>query len=202
MSEPAYVHIVDHDPARRAQIARQLYDNRIHAEIYESLDELTSCPPKSGAVLVSDEGSTADLAQVISAIQLKAGFLPVALFSSEPSPRKIVQAMANGALDYLEWPCSRDELLETVRRISDLGERKARAERQKAEARRQVEKLTARETEVLKLLVNGASNKAAAQELGISPRTVEIHRSNMMAALNARSAADAVRIGIYAGLDS
>jgi DNA-binding CsgD family transcriptional regulator len=61
--------------------------------------------------------------------------------------------------------------------------------------------LTGRERDVLTHLVDGLSNKEIGRALGISPRTVEIHRANMMTKLGANSSPDAVRIGIYAGLD-
>ena len=59
-----------------------------------------------------------------------------------------------------------------------------------------------REHEVLELMVEGDSNKEIGRRLGISPRTVEIHRGNMMRKLNARSPSDAVRLAMYAGLDA
>ena len=65
-----------------------------------------------------------------------------------------------------------------------------------------VERLTARERDVLKGLVAGESNKAIARFLGISPRTVEIHRTNLKRKLGASSTADLVRIGIYSSLDA
>jgi two-component system response regulator FixJ len=64
-----------------------------------------------------------------------------------------------------------------------------------------IDELSPREMDVLNSLVSGNANKQTAQELGISPRTVEIHRGNMMRKLNARSPSDAVRLALYAGLD-
>ena len=80
------------------------------------------------------------------------------------------------------------------------GEEKARLEARKHNARKRVEMLTRRERDVLVRVVEGDSNKEIAQHLGISPRTVEIHRSGMLSRLNARSTADAVRIGLHSGL--
>ena len=77
-----------------------------------------------------------------------------------------------------------------------------RRERRDAKAQKLIRLLTGREMDVLKCLVSGASNNEIASRLGISPRTVEVHRANMMRRLNARSVADAVRIGLYAGLDN
>lgn len=201
MSKATYVHIVDEDCTRRATMARQLYQRRVHAEIHETFKELIDLSPSRGVVLVNDDGERIDLKARLQAMRLEGEYLPVAMFSTEVSAKKIVEAMSSGALDYFKWPCSPDLLVETVDRLSEAGEAKARTERQRAEARQLVSCLSPREKDVLKALVNGASNKQMAQELGISPRTVEIHRSNMMSRLNGQSVADVVRIGLYAAVD-
>ncbi|MDP4576044.1 LuxR C-terminal-related transcriptional regulator [Qipengyuania sp. G39] len=202
MSDATYVHIVDQDSARRAKMAFQLYGSQIHAEIYGNLEELIDRRPSRGVVLISDDPRRADLKPALEVMQMETGYLPVGMFSSAPTPRKIVEAMSNVVLDYLEWPCSTDALIDAVRRLVEVGARRGRRERRRAEARKVIGLLTGREMDVLKGLVDGASNKEIARRLGISPRTVEIHRANMMGRLNAQSVADAVRIGLYAGLDS
>jgi len=202
MSGATYVHIVDQDAGRRAQLASQLYASKIHAEIYESIEEFIDCALTRGVVLISDEPHQADLGSAIEAMQMEIGYLPVALYSPSPNPREIIEAMSWGVLDYLQWPCSTADLICAVRRLVDAGERMGRRERRYAKAQKLIRLLTGREMDVLKCLVSGASNNEIASRLGISPRTVEVHRANMMRRLNARSVADAVRIGLYAGLDN
>ena len=202
MSGATYVHIVDQDTRRRAQLASQLYGNKIHAEIYESIEEFIDCALTRGVVLISDEPHQADLESAIEAMQMEIGYVPVALYSPSPNPREIIEAMSWGVLDYLQWPCSTADLICAVRRLVDAGERMGRRERRYAKAQKLIRLLTGREMDVLKCLVSGASNNEIASRLGISPRTVEVHRANMMRRLNARSVADAVRIGLYAGLDN
>jgi two-component system, LuxR family, response regulator FixJ len=73
--------------------------------------------------------------------------------------------------------------------------------RKTAHAKAQIDVLSRRERQVLLCVMSGYSNKDTAKELGISSRTVEIHRGNMMGKLNAKSASDAVRLGMYAGLE-
>lgn len=202
MSGATYVHIVDQDAGRRAQLASQLYASKIHAEIYESIEEFIDCALTRGVVLISDEPHQADLGSAIEAMQMEIGYLPVALYSPSPNPREIIEAMSWGVLDYLQWPCSTADLICAVRRLVDAGERMGRRERRYAKAQKLIRLLSGREMDVLKCLVSGASNNEIASRLGISPRTVEVHRANMMRRLNARSVADAVRIGLYAGLDN
>ena len=194
-----YVHVVDPDGARRANIARELYARSIHAEIYESVDELVSRAPTHGTLFIADQ-EPADAEESLETIRAQNGYLPVAFYSENPSPQRIVRAMLSGALDYLDWPFSSDALDRSVTRLRRHGEQFARVERRKAEARQLVASLTPRERDVLEGLLEGESNKGIAKKLELSPRTVEIHRSNMMSRLNAQSTSDAVRIGIYAGL--
>lgn len=199
MVERHHVHVIDPDAARRAKIARELYSPSIHAEIYESVEELVDRAPTHGSLLIADQDS-ADPEESIEALWSRNSYLPVAFYSENPSPQKIVKAMLSGALDYLEWPFSAEALDRSVKRLQKQGEQAAKVARRKAEARQLVATLTRRERDVLEGLLEGESNKGIAKKLGLSPRTVEIHRANMMARLNAQSTSDAARIGIYAGL--
>lgn len=194
-----HVHVVDPNPARRARIARELYSPSIHAEIYESVEELLDRAPTHGSLFIADETS-ADTEESLEELWSQSSYLPVAFYSEDPSPQRIVEAMLSGALDYLEWPFSPETLDRSVTRLQRQGDEAAKAMRRKAEARQLVATLTPRERDVLEGLLEGESNKGIAKKLGLSPRTVEIHRGNMMARLNAQSTSDAVRIGIYAGL--
>jgi two-component system, LuxR family, response regulator FixJ len=199
MGQRLHVHVVDSDSARRAAIARELYGRSIHVEIYEDLDELIRRAPTQGPVLVHAD-QPLDEIQLLATMRKRADYLPVAFYSADPSPQKIVQAMLSGAIDYMQWPGTPETLRNSVLRAARVGEEKARIEERKSADRQRVGALTQREREVLVRVAEGDSNKEIAKQLGISPRTVEIHRGNMMLRLNARSAADAVRIGLYAGL--
>ena len=198
MYQDCCVHIVDSDHQRRASIARQLYGRAIHAEIYEDLAELHSRAPSRGAVLINDD--TAEREPQNDNIASRTGHLPVAFFSANPSAPRIVRAMRAGAVDYLQWPFTPEAINDNVVPLARMSDETAGAARRKSEARRRAERLTQRERDVLLGLIHGNSNKETAMELGISPRTVEIHRGNMMARLNAKSTGDAVRMGLEAGL--
>ena len=104
MDQQLHVHVVDADSARRAAIARELYSRSIHVEIYEDLDELIDRAPSQGLVLVHADPLLFDETRFIEAIRARAGYLPVAFYSAEPSPEKIVRAMLCGAVDYMRWP--------------------------------------------------------------------------------------------------
>ena len=125
----------------------------------------------------------------------------VVLYAAEPSHDAIVDGMFAGAIDYMICPMSSEATDRMYMRAVGKGSEVNRIITRKVEASEQIECLSGRERQVLQLITNGYSNKAVALDLGISPRTVEIHRSNVMKKLGVGSTADAVRIGVCAGLD-
>jgi len=121
---------------------------------------------------------------------------PIFIISGVGDIPMAVDAIRNGALDFIEKPFSAREVVANIgEAISAWARRRenAQASHRLPEFKGQ-EQLTAREREVLARIAAGASNKEAGRELGISPRTVEVHRARIMEKLNARNAADLVRI--------
>jgi len=109
-----------------------------------------------------------------------------------------VRAMQAGALDFIEKPFQGEYMLLSIERALELG-RRARNQVEEARAAREIlALLTPRELDVLKKLVAGRPNKVAAHELGISPRTIEIHRARIMDKMNVRSLSEVVRIALAA----
>ena len=108
--------------------------------------------------------------------------------------------MREGAIDSLAWPFDAALLAGSLVRLGEEGDRRRKVELAKAEAKASVGQLTGREHDVLVSLLHGNSTKQIAAELDLSPRTVEIYRKNVMRKLDAKSASEAVRIGIYADL--
>jgi FixJ family two-component response regulator len=194
------INVIDPDVRRRAAVAHHLSGREIHAEIYEDIAELAGSGVMTGLIFMSDSGGNA--VTWIEEIREAAGvLLPVIVYADDPSPEDVVDAMRAGALDYLKWPFSSRLLGRVFHRLAHGEDRVLQQELLRNEAKAKVQGLTGRENDVLTLLVHGLPNKGIARVLGISPRTVEIHRANMMGKLGAQSAPDAVRIGVYAGLD-
>ena len=128
--------------------------------------------------------------------------LPVIIITGHGDVPLAVQAMKSGAIDFLEKPFSDDMILGSVRRALEVGSRaRGRAAETKA-AKDLLAALTPRERGVLDKLVQGRSNKVVAYELGISPRTVEIHRAHIMNKMEASSLSDLVRLVLTAEPDS
>jgi len=128
--------------------------------------------------------------------------LPVIIITGHGDVPLAVQAMKAGAIDFLEKPFSEDMILTSVRRALEIGSRaRGRAAETRA-AKDLLSALTPRERGVLDRLVQGRSNKVVAHELGISPRTVEIHRAHIMSKMEASSLSDLVRLVLTAEPDS
>lgn len=195
------VHVIDPNFRRRAHVSRDLSSWNIHPEIYEDLTEFEQRHPSDGFVFAVDDEAAFDLCALMEAMRTNGVLLPVVMYAEQPAAEGVVNAMRSGALDYLQWPCEPHLFASTLRRLDIDGNRMLKEGRLRAAAKAKIGLLTNREREVLVRLTEGMSNKEIASALGISPRTVEIHRSHMMAKLSSQSAADAVRTALYAGLD-
>lgn len=194
------IHVVSTTSAARAEQARLCFALGYHAEIYGNADELLAQPPRGGIALVEDLPERGGIAAVMGAVAQRGVWLPVIATGAAPDPARVVAAIREGALDYLELPLHPARLARVLETVGREAEALGAAQSRTLEARARLAELTPREREVVELLAAGASNKTIARDLQISPRTVEIHRANMMAKLGARRAADAVRLHLEAAM--
>ncbi len=123
---------------------------------------------------------------------------PVLVLSGDDNVDMRVTCLESGADDFLIKPFHASELIARIRALERHAIVHARAIGEAREALVRLEPLTAREREVLAKLLAGCPNKAVAHQLGISPRTVEVHRANIMEKLNARSLTEVVRVALAA----
>jgi two-component system, LuxR family, response regulator FixJ len=190
--------LVDSDSRRRAAISHALSGSNVHVEPFESISELAQSWPRSGIVLLHDEkGATA---QLIETMARHGEWFPIIAFSAEPDTSRIVDAVLDGAVDYLAWPIDGHALLAALERASERADGIGDARLRAVTARARIDKLTRRERQVLSGVASGLSNRLIGERLEISPRTVEIHRANMLNKLGANHTSEAIRIAIQAGL--
>jgi two-component system response regulator FixJ len=189
------VHVIDDDEPLRDSIRMILAHEGLTAQTYASADAFLAAPASPTGCVVTDVRmpgmSGIELLTQIAARRLA---LPVIVLTGHADVALAVDAMKKGAVDFLEKPFKGEDLIEAVRRALKVGQDSRRVALTSQEAHARLGSLTARETEVLDRLVKGQPNKVIAFEMGISPRTVEVHRANVMKKTQAGSLPDLVRM--------
>jgi two-component system response regulator FixJ len=194
------VHLVDDDEAIRRSVGFMLKTSGYHVRTYESGVELLKGAPnlEPGCVLLDIRMPGMDGLEVQSALRDKGVTLPVIIMTGHGDVTLAVQAMKAGAVDFIEKPFEKAVLLSAIEHGVDRIRKSAANQDRADEAAVRLQALTPREREVLDGLAKGLPNKTIAYDLGISPRTVEIHRANVMSKLGVRSLSEALRIAFAA----
>jgi two-component system, LuxR family, response regulator FixJ len=200
MTTEQLVHIVDDDDGVRRSAAFMLkhagYRVESHISGVEFLKEAKS--RERGCVLLDVRMPEMDGLQVQQEMAMRGVDMPVVILTGHGDIAVAVKAMRAGAVNFIEKPYEKEALLhaigEAFQRLDRAHDRDMKAD----EARVRLASLTGRERDVLNGLVAGYPNKTIAYDLGISPRTVEIYRANMMEKLRVRSLSEALRIAFIA----
>lgn len=192
------VHIVGGASQSRAEQARAVFALGHHAEVYSDSAELAAQSPNVGIILLAETGSERATARAIAQIGELGMALPVVVTSPDVELDLVIAAISAGALDYLPLPLELNRFARRLLTLAGVAETYQARQSRLIQARQRLESLSGRERQVLALLSDGLANKEIAATLGISPRTVEIHRGNMMTKLGARHPADAVRAWLAA----
>jgi two-component system response regulator FixJ len=201
-SDTDIVHVVDDDEAMRDSMAFLLRAENFQVQTYaDAADFLTALPQIKVGCVVTDVRmpgmSGIELLQRLRELKVS---LPVIVVSGHGDVPLAVEAMKTGALDFIEKPFDDDVFLRAVRLALSAQAVDSQRQAQKASINSRLESLSNREREVLEGLVAGHPNKTIAYDLGISPRTVEIYRANVMEKMQARSLSDLVRMALVGGL--
>ena len=189
--------VIDPEHSRRARLTYDLTQLGFRAEPFHDPSELSGRWPHKAAVMVSnvDHGPS----RLFSAMKRAERLYPVLAYSERPDPNEIVDAVLEGALDYLEWPFTIGVLAEHIAILESRFEKHGFARLKEMRARDRLAALSPRERQVLDALVEGSTNKNIAETLEISHRTVEMHRANMMRKVQARSITELVKLAYDSG---
>ncbi len=200
-SDAATVFIVDDDESVRTALARLMRSAGLHAETFASAQEFLEREHTDGpgcmVLDLSMPGSTGlDLQQDMTAADIN---LPIVFLTGHGNVPSSVKALKSGAVDFLEKPVDEDRLLSAIQDAVEQDIRTRRDRDKLSEVRGRVARLTRRELQVFRLVVQGKLNKQVAGELGMSEKTVKVHRARVMQKMEADSLAELVRLAQRAG---
>jgi two-component system response regulator FixJ len=197
------VYLVDDDEAVRRSVSFMLRTSGYLVKTFASGTELIDAAHEllPACILLDVRMPGPDGIEVQRSLARSGIFLPVIVMTGHGDVNVAVQAMKAGAIDFIEKPFEKSVLENALREAFERGECDARRHERFDVATARLNVLTAREIEVLRGLTRGHPNKTIGVELGISPRTVEIHRANVMMKLEVNSLSEALRIAFAARLD-
>jgi two-component system, LuxR family, response regulator FixJ len=203
MPREPIVFVVDDDPATRDSLRWLLQSVGLRVQTLATAEEfLSTYEAGQAGCLVLDVRmpgmSGLNLQETLVARDIT---LPVIIITGYAEVPTAVRALKTGAIDFIEKPFNDDVLLDRVRQAIEVDRQARAAHDQRTLAERRFAQLTPREREVMQLVVAGKANKVIAGELGLSPKTVEVHRASVMSKMDADSVADLVRLAMLVSLD-
>jgi len=191
------VYIVDDDSAIRVAMQALMESVDLPHEILASADsflEKYGDDPGPGCLVLDIRMPGLGGLELQDELLRRDNSMPIIFITGHGDVPMAVEAMRKGAVDFIQKPFRDQELLDRVHKALRTDEERRSEARRVGEVRQLVERLTQREREVFDLVVTGKPNKVIAYELGVSQRTVEIHRARVMEKMKARSLADLVRM--------
>jgi two-component system response regulator FixJ len=196
------VYVIDDDEAVRDSLAFLLRAANIAVQTYESAADFLGFLPhvKSGCIITDVRMPGLSGMELLRKVKEVAPGVPVIVITGHGDVPLAVEAMKFGADDFLEKPFDDEALLAVVRAALDRSSSDGKRNAEISEITDKLGSLSARERQVLEGLVGGKANKVIAFDLGISPRTVEIYRANVMTKMAAGSLSDLVRMAMVAGI--
>jgi two-component system response regulator FixJ len=198
MDDDRTLHVIDDDDAVRDSLLFLFTAAGFKVAAHESASAfLEVLPELNPACIITDvrmPGTTGmELLQQLSA---RPAPVPTIVITGHGDIPLAVEAMKLGAVDFIEKPFEDETILGAVRMAMDRRDKGAADEANRVEIRARLDALSARERQVLDGLITGNANKVIAYDLGISPRTVEVYRANVMGKMQARSLSELVRMAL------
>jgi two-component system, LuxR family, response regulator FixJ len=201
MADDAVIHIVDDEEPVRKSLAFMLAVSGYAVRVHESATAFLATAKDLQNVCLIADLRMPDLSgvELLHKLREQDAMLPAIVITGHGDVPMAVEAMKAGAIDFIEKPFEDEVLLEAVGRAVAELEKRPRGRDDVAAIRQRLGQLTEREKQVMTGIVAGLPNKTIAYDLNISPRTVEVHRANVMAKMNAQSLAELVRMVLATG---
>jgi len=204
MPDNFVVHIVDDDEAVRKSLTFLLSTAGMPVRVYESaMSFLSALSTLQAGCLITDVRMPDMIGiELLQRLRQKDVKLPVIVITGHGDIPLAVEAMKSGAVDFIEKPFAEEAILRAVRSAEEHAKKFGQKSEEEAQVTARLASLSERERQVLDGLVAGNANKTIAYELGISPRTVEVYRANLMTKMQAKSLSELIRMTLAArGLD-
>jgi len=202
MGEKSIVFVVDDDPGMRKSVCMALESAQLPVQAFESAESFLAVyqPGTTGCIVLDLSMPGMSGIELLRHLRSKEIHLPVLVVSGTATVPKAVEVMKLGIVDFLEKPADHRLVVQKVQEAlaKDAVQRAGAVEIDSV--RQRFAALTERERELLKLVINGRSNKQIADDMGISIKTVANHRAHLMEKTGALNAADLVRISMLAGV--
>lgn len=194
------VYIVDDDQAIRHAMELLMRSVGLSYEIFHSGDDFLSGydSDRAGCLVLDIRMPGLGGLELQEKLNELGSTLPVIFITGHGDVPMAVEAMQKGAIDFIQKPFRDQDLLDRISDALKTDQERRSAREQQSSVQNRIEKLTNRERQVMDLVVTGKPNKVIAYELGVSQRTVEIHRARVMEKMEARSLADLVRMHMAA----
>jgi two-component system response regulator FixJ len=202
MSARDIVHIIDDDAAVRDSLAFLLGTADIASRVHNSaIDFLSSFDADNTGCIITDmRMPEMDGLELLRQLQERSNVAPVIVITGHGDVSLAVQAMKAGAADFIEKPFDQGVVLSSVQTALKRRQDEGGRIDERKDIERRFHELSNRERQVLNCLLSGMPNKNIASDLGISARTVEVYRANVMTKMNANSFAELVRMAVSADL--
>jgi FixJ family two-component response regulator len=196
LNRKSTVYIVDDDQAIRHAMELLMRSVGLDYEIFHSGDDFLTghTNDRAGCLVLDIRMPGLGGLELQEKLNEMGSTLPIIFITGHGDVPMAVEAMQKGAVDFIQKPFRDQELLDQISEALKTDQERRSARDQQTEVSNRLGKLTKREREVMNLVVTGKPNKVIAFELGVSQRTVEIHRARVMEKMEARSLADLVRM--------
>ncbi len=200
MSE-AIVHLIDDDDAVRTSLSFVLEMHDLPARTYASAPEFLEVAPglTSGCVVTDVRMPEMSGLELVKRLKEQGSPLPIVMITGHGDVPLAVEAMRAGVIDFIEKPFENDALIRSIRMGLDSQMDRVQQDEERRGFEQMLSTLSPRETDVLRRVLAGKMNKVIAHELGISVRTVEVYRSNVMNKTKSHSLSELVRVAMLAG---